>query len=170
MRLRIQIQRNDIHHIISGIILLLSRIPDPDQVVQSMALRKALIHEAPQTLRRLGPLGTPPEPVPVHFMEGPPENGNAPHAEGPEQFCHFVHIGKQCMVLRRTGGHRLPRIKIRILRIERLGPSSKGRKPVPGKCNEPLFLRPVPGALQRIPILPDLRHTLFIRIKSVDVR
>ena len=48
--------------------------------------------------------------------------------------------------------------------------SSHGRKPMPGKGDEPLLPGPLPGTGQRIPILPDLLHALLIRILHIDVR
>ena len=65
-------------------------------------------------------LGSPPEPVPIRFMEGSPQNRDLLLLELPKFNGYYVHIMEKCLSLRCSQNQYLLCIKVGIPGIEAL--------------------------------------------------
>lgn len=93
--LRVDIGTEHIDGGIARVPVLGDRVPHPDQVVDAVVVRQALVDDIPELLGVFGALGTPPEPPALGLVEGPEEDGHAGVLEALELDGDGVNVADQ---------------------------------------------------------------------------
>lgn len=70
----VRVVAENVDDVIAGVPRWGDGVPQPDQVAELVVLRKARVHELVQCLAALWAKVTPPEPRPVGFVKGAPED------------------------------------------------------------------------------------------------
>lgn len=103
------------------------RVPEPDQVAQTVVECEPVVHEAVQCFGRLGAVGTPPEPATFGFVQGAPDDGDPGGLESSQLVSDRIHIRKEEGVVGASGvGERGGQIEGCAVGIDAIPPGNGG--------------------------------------------
>ncbi|MNI37230.1 hypothetical protein D3C73_913140 [compost metagenome] len=100
--LDIPIHTYNIHIVIARIpVLRVDRVrssPYPDEIIQLMITGKTIVHDTIKPFGRLRPLGSPPEPAPLCFMQRTPDDRYTCVPKPRKLDCHFIQVLNQQLI------------------------------------------------------------------------